>query len=63
MTDLLRQTHTYAIMEVPSELYDLVRQKLLDAGYAHAVDDRDGELDMQGIALVRSTTERGANDD
>jgi hypothetical protein len=40
-------------MDVPAELYDLVRQKLLDAGYDHAVDDQAGELDMHGIALAK----------
>jgi hypothetical protein len=49
----LRQTRTYVTMDVPPELYDLVRQKLLDAGYGHAVDDKEGELDMHGIALVK----------
>jgi len=40
-------------MDVPKEFYDLVRQKLLDAGYGHAVNDQDGELDMYGIALTK----------
>lgn len=48
----VRQTHTYVTMDVPAELRALVRQKLLDAGYDHAVDDKAGELDMHGIALV-----------
>ncbi len=48
----LRQTRTYVTMEVPRELYDIVRQKLLDASYANAVDDEEHELDMHGIALT-----------
>jgi hypothetical protein len=50
----LRQTHTYVTMDVPKVFYDLVREKLLAAGYDHAVDDKEGELDMHGLALVRS---------
>lgn len=53
----LRQTHTIVTMDVPAALYDLVRQKLLDAGYGHAVDDREGELDMHGVALTREAAE------
>jgi hypothetical protein len=49
---MIRQTHTYATMEVPPELYYLVRKKLTDAGYSHAINDKDCELYMQGIALV-----------
>jgi hypothetical protein len=50
---MIRQTHSYVTMAVPSEVYELVRQKLLDAGYEHAVDDKEGELDMHGIALTK----------
>jgi hypothetical protein len=49
----LRSTHSYVTMDVPPEFYDLVHQKLLDAGYDHAVNDKEGELDMHGIALVK----------
>ena len=49
----LRQTHTYVTMAVPPEVYELVRRNLLDAGYEHAVDDKQGELDMHGIALTK----------
>ncbi len=48
----LTQTHTYVTMDVPPEVYALVRQKLLDAGYEHAVDDEQHQLDMRGIALT-----------
>jgi hypothetical protein len=49
----MRQTHTYVTMDVPKAVYDIIREKLLAAGYEHAVDDREGELDMHGIALTR----------
>ncbi len=48
----LTQTRTYATMDVPPEVYALVRQKLLDAGYEHAVDDEQHQLDMHGIVLT-----------
>ncbi len=46
----LKATHTYAIMEVSPETYDEVQKLLIDAGYAHAIND-EGELDMHGVAL------------
>jgi hypothetical protein len=46
-------TYTVVTMEVPPEFYDMVRQKLKDAGYDHAIDDKEGILDMTHIALVR----------
>jgi hypothetical protein len=46
-------THTFAELEVPSELYDLVAQKLETAGYLHAIEG--GVIDMHGIALVRES--------
>jgi hypothetical protein len=48
----IRQTHTYVTLEVPAEMHAYVREELLDAGYVNAVDDRTGELDMNGLALV-----------
>ena len=43
-------TYTYAIMEVSQKVYDEVRAKLLDAGYADQIDPSEN-LDMHGIAL------------
>jgi len=43
-------TRTYALMSVPRAMFDLVRGKLQEAGYDHAIDD--DSLDMHGIALV-----------
>lgn len=43
-------------MDVPEEFFELVKKKLEDAGYDHAIHvDRDGQikLDMQGIALIK----------
>jgi hypothetical protein len=49
----LRQTHTYAIMEVSKEVHEFIRQELVKAGYQHAIMVKDGKilLDMHGIAL------------
>ena len=44
-------THTYALLEVSNATYQEVKRKLMDAGYAHAINS-DGEIDMHGIALV-----------
>lgn len=55
----IRATHTFALVDVPPEFYALVRQKLLDAGYDHAVDDKEGTLDMHGLALVKESNADG----
>lgn len=50
----MRTTRTYAILEVPPEIYAWIREKLADAGYEHAFHDHsiDGEvIDMNGLAL------------
>lgn len=51
----LRATRTFAILEVPDDFYELVRKRLVEAGYDHAlVNENDAEcLDMHGIALRR----------
>lgn len=49
---LLRTTHTFVLLDVPYEMYNLVREKLIAAGYDHAVDDTEKTLDMHGIALT-----------
>lgn len=51
---MIRQTHTYATLEVPNELYAFVYDKLAAAGYDHAFDQHDGKpvIDMSGIALA-----------
>jgi len=46
----LKQTHTYAVMEVSPAVYDEIIKKLTDAGYEHAIME-DGTLDMHGIGL------------
>jgi hypothetical protein len=61
----LTHTHTYVTMDVPADLYDIVRAKLLAASYEHAIDDKDGLLIMQGIALTKAApgeTYRAYND-
>lgn len=53
---MITHTRTYAVLEVPGAFYDLVREKLLAAGYDQAVhhDRGHGEVvDMHGIALAR----------
>lgn len=45
------QTHTYALLEVSKQAYDEIAKKLREAEYGHAINN-DGEIDMNGIALV-----------
>lgn len=46
-------THTYAILEVPPQIYASIRAKLVAAGYEHTFDKNDGVevIDMHGLAL------------
>lgn len=65
----LRQTHTYAELEVSAETYAEVATKLLAAGYDHVFEltgptggngiEHRGAIDMHGLALV---TERSDTD-
>ena len=55
-------TYTFAELEVPAEVYDLIAAKLIEAGYGHVFDvgvrpevGKDcGPIDMMGIALTRA---------
>ena len=44
-------TYTYVLMGVSPQCYQEIRDRLLAAGYSHAIN-REGELDLHGIALV-----------
>ena len=50
----IRQTHTYAVLEVSHAAFVEIAAKLRQAGYNHAFQPEDGKLliDMNGIALV-----------
>lgn len=47
----LRQTHTYAELDVTPRTYDEIAGKLQAAGYDHAFMDGDA-IDMHGIGIV-----------
>lgn len=49
----MRTTRTFATMEVTAAVFAEIKEKLLNAGYGHAIDDHDGveTLDMHGIGL------------
>ncbi len=59
----MKQTHTYAVLEVPRAVYAAVRALLDRADYQHAFHTKDdGEvIDMHGIAL--KSKEGSANTD
>lgn len=54
----LRQTHTYATLDVSASAYDEIAASLREAGYDHVFME-DGAIDMHGIALVK---DRNAGD-
>lgn len=55
----MRTTRTFVIMDVSQTVYDEIKDKLIAAGYRHAIGD-DGELDMDGITLMADTTNKSA---
>lgn len=50
----MRQTHTFAVLELSQSAYLEIRKLLEDAGYQHAFTTSDGRpvIDMQGIAVA-----------
>lgn len=48
-----RTTHTYALLEVSPGAYDEITDRLRYYGWEAAIND-EGEIDMHGLALVRS---------
>lgn len=49
-TSRLRQTHTYAKLEVDDSTYQDIKKRLLAVDYGHTIMD-DGCIDMHGIAI------------
>lgn len=47
----LRQTHTYAKLELSPAAYEEIATKLQEAGYDHAFMS-DGTIDMHGIGVT-----------
>lgn len=46
-------TRTYALLVVPDEVWNAIKDALLKAGRRESEVDRNGEIDMHGIALVK----------
>lgn len=51
---MIRTTHTYVILELSKPAFKEIEQKLMDAGYQHAMHEDDGRtvIDMHGIAVA-----------
>jgi hypothetical protein len=58
-----KHTHTYAILEVPEEVFKPIAKLLREAGYHGAFQREDGQtvIDMDGFAL-KSEVERPVGD-
>ena len=56
-----RATHTFAILELSAHAVAEIREKLLAAGYRHALLEEDGieTIDMHGIAIQAARDEAG----
>lgn len=51
---MAKLTYTYALLEVSETAYEEIARKFREAGYDH-VFGSDGEIDMQGVALVKAS--------
>lgn len=53
---VLRQTHTFVVLDLEPATFREIAAKLVDAGYDHAFVEQDGRtvIDMQGIALAET---------
>lgn len=53
---MIKQTHTFARLEVSQRTFDEIKQRLQEAEYQHAfhfdTEEKVNTIDMQGIALV-----------
>lgn len=59
---MIRTTYTYVLMDVSSETYYEIYDKLMESGYDHCFH-RDGDhivLDLHGIALKKRTPDETA---
>ncbi len=54
---MIRQTRTFALLELSGPAFEEVKGKLTAAGYAQAFTEIDGKpvIDMHGIAVVCET--------
>ena len=55
----IRQTHTFAILEISKAAYDEIKGKLIDAGYEFAIM-KEGDMeviDMHGIGIKAEVVE------
>jgi len=59
----IRQTHTFALLELSPAAYGEIRYKLEQAGYQHAFIEDDGKpiIDMQGIGVTMSDASPGTD--
>lgn len=49
---IIRQTHTYAALEISKAAWEEIARKLRAAGYDHAFDLQERAIDMSGIGVV-----------
>jgi hypothetical protein len=51
---MIRNTYTFAVLDLSSGAFEEISRKLKDAGYEHAFSKSDGRvvIDMQGIAVA-----------
>ncbi len=53
----IRQTHTYAVLELSPSAYSEIREKLAAAGYHHAFNG--DVIDMHGIGVTTEAEQPG----
>ena len=48
---MLRQTHTYVVLEISAEAFEEIAGKLRAADYGHCFSSDGKEIDMTGLAV------------
>jgi hypothetical protein len=49
-------SHTFAILEVSPLVFQAIKLQLIAANYQHVIDDKNGVIDLHGLALKREVS-------
>ena len=52
MREKIRYTYTVVELELPKEMFEYIKKKLLDAKYFHCFSESGKTIDMAGICVV-----------
>ncbi len=44
-------THTFVIVEISKDAFQDIKKQLMDAGWRHQIMEKEGIIDMHGLAI------------